>query len=151
MLLCLVSIICVCFFFSSRRRHTRCALVTGVQTCALPICHVPETLDITAARYFGNPIEASVVFSREAHLYRADVSVHVGRNILLQSEAEAEDAHVAFDVAADGYKRRIKDHHKDNGAVSRAANTARAHVFEGASGGEAEDDKTAPPARQRDV
>src|SRR3546814_14834780 len=25
------------FFFSSRRRHTRCALVTGVQTCALPI------------------------------------------------------------------------------------------------------------------
>src|SRR3546814_5809430 len=31
--LCLVE-----FFFSSRRRHTRCALVTGVQTCALPIC-----------------------------------------------------------------------------------------------------------------
>src|SRR3546814_1212926 len=26
-----------CFFFSSRRRHTICALVTGVQTCALPI------------------------------------------------------------------------------------------------------------------
>src|SRR3546814_8987000 len=34
MLLC---VSCVCFFFSSRRRHTRCALVTGVQTCALPI------------------------------------------------------------------------------------------------------------------
>src|SRR3546814_7559294 len=31
------------FFFSSRRRHTRCALVTGVQTCALPIyAHVSE-------------------------------------------------------------------------------------------------------------
>src|SRR3546814_2890476 len=32
-------LVCVllCFFFSSRRRHTRCALVTGVQTCALPI------------------------------------------------------------------------------------------------------------------
>src|SRR3546814_2425929 len=29
------------FFFSSRRRHTRCALVTGVQTCALPI-YPPE-------------------------------------------------------------------------------------------------------------
>src|SRR3546814_3018593 len=28
---------CSLFFFSSRRRHTRCALVTGVQTCALPI------------------------------------------------------------------------------------------------------------------
>src|SRR3546814_19761326 len=30
-----------CFFFSSRRRHTSCALVTGVQTCALPICPAP--------------------------------------------------------------------------------------------------------------
>src|SRR3546814_1453137 len=29
--------LCFVFFFSSRRRHTRCALVTGVQTCALPI------------------------------------------------------------------------------------------------------------------
>src|SRR3546814_9502653 len=28
------------FFFSSRRRHTRCALVTGVQTCALPISQI---------------------------------------------------------------------------------------------------------------
>src|SRR3546814_12862059 len=33
-LLCVISVV---FFFSSRRRHTRCALVTGVQTCALPI------------------------------------------------------------------------------------------------------------------
>src|SRR3546814_6659066 len=31
----------VSFFFSSRRRHTRCALVTGVQTCALPISALP--------------------------------------------------------------------------------------------------------------
>src|SRR3546814_16769705 len=30
------------FFFSSRRRHTRCALVAGVQTCALPISHTWE-------------------------------------------------------------------------------------------------------------
>src|SRR3546814_2118555 len=34
------SVLCIFyFFFSSRRRHTRCALVTGVQTCALPIWH----------------------------------------------------------------------------------------------------------------
>src|SRR3546814_17238690 len=33
------------FFFSSRRRHTRCALVTGVQTCALPIFK-PNTDDM---------------------------------------------------------------------------------------------------------
>src|SRR3546814_6568019 len=33
--------VCIFFVFSSRRRHTRCALVTGVQTCALPICLAP--------------------------------------------------------------------------------------------------------------
>src|SRR3546814_1713236 len=33
------------FFFSSRRRHTRCALVTGVQTCALPIFGVRHRRD----------------------------------------------------------------------------------------------------------
>src|SRR3546814_19361330 len=37
MCLYLFSYVCYLFFFSSRRRHTRCALVTGVQTCALPI------------------------------------------------------------------------------------------------------------------
>src|SRR3546814_18540681 len=36
----------VMFFFSSRRRHTRCALVTGVQTCALPIYWRTSTFDI---------------------------------------------------------------------------------------------------------
>src|SRR3546814_5601385 len=38
--MCFRSVMCVidvAFFFSSRRRHTRGALVTGVQTCALPI------------------------------------------------------------------------------------------------------------------
>src|SRR3546814_6581083 len=34
MMMCVIGCI---FFFSSRRRHTRCALVTGVQKCALPI------------------------------------------------------------------------------------------------------------------
>src|SRR3546814_6940898 len=39
--------ICInsCFFFSSRRRHTRCALVTGVQTCALPIWTIESGVD----------------------------------------------------------------------------------------------------------
>src|SRR3546814_10959058 len=50
------------FFFSSRRRHTRCALVTGVQTCALPICNfdlalpaalasAPYTYDAATAKF----------------------------------------------------------------------------------------------------
>src|SRR3546814_7333473 len=42
------------FFFSSRRRHTRCALVTGVQTCALPISRrLNETFRPTAVVGFG--------------------------------------------------------------------------------------------------
>src|SRR3546814_2695847 len=49
------------FFFSSRRRHTRCALVTGVQTCALPIFWSPRphigtsvnTSGDTSQAYFG--------------------------------------------------------------------------------------------------
>src|SRR3546814_1072979 len=39
----------VYFFFSSRRRHTRCALVTGVQTCALPIS-ILGNLPVNVAR-----------------------------------------------------------------------------------------------------
>src|SRR3546814_8527760 len=43
------------FFFSSRKQHTRCALVTGVQTCALPIsnsvcCHCSKTFHKTDKR-----------------------------------------------------------------------------------------------------
>src|SRR3546814_5699626 len=41
---------CRYFFFSSRRRHTRCALVTGVQTCALPICPI-STPEVAARPY----------------------------------------------------------------------------------------------------
>src|SRR3546814_4823904 len=35
--MCVARVVFDFFFFSSRRRHTRCALVTGVQTCALPV------------------------------------------------------------------------------------------------------------------
>src|SRR3546814_7396977 len=42
--LCLLRCSFCYFFFSSRRRHTRCALVTGVQTCALPISIIFDEL-----------------------------------------------------------------------------------------------------------
>src|SRR3546814_8494651 len=48
MLLCIWIYVLFVFFFSSRRRHTRCALVTGVQTCALPIS--PDVLDLAEGR-----------------------------------------------------------------------------------------------------
>src|SRR3546814_20783030 len=56
-----------CFFFSSRRRHTRCALVTGVQTCALPIYNQQQAVDVAA---------------RSLHLSRR--SFQVGNSGLLQ-------------------------------------------------------------------
>src|SRR3546814_17627403 len=53
------------FFFSSRRRHTRCALVTGVQTCALPICRLGEDV-----------FSPAVTLRQAPHLQRASGSAH---------------------------------------------------------------------------
>src|SRR3546814_2683583 len=74
----------MCFFFSSRRRHTRCALVTGVQTCALPILRaglvdlhpglaprgllVEEQLSAVAGVHRIAQIEAAAVAERAAGL-----------------------------------------------------------------------------------
>src|SRR3546814_8962393 len=56
------SSLCFFFFFSSRRRHTSCALVTGVQTCALPIflegsysSHGDEIMVVVSAGARGSP------------------------------------------------------------------------------------------------
>src|SRR3546814_8884576 len=63
------------FFVSSRRRHTRCALVTGVQTCALPISDIVIDADPTIppnliAENFplsvGEPIVAQRIQGAEA-------------------------------------------------------------------------------------
>src|SRR3546814_10193850 len=48
-MLCVHIVFC-CFFFSSRRRHTRCALVTGVQTCALPISRFEQARPVVAVQ-----------------------------------------------------------------------------------------------------
>src|SRR3546814_4714137 len=53
----------VVFFFSSRRRHTRCALVTGVQTCALPIWSAEWTV---RARQPASPLRSSRPAPRRA-------------------------------------------------------------------------------------
>src|SRR3546814_3174148 len=58
------------FFCSSRRRHTRCALVTGVQTCALPISDGPDARNLKTAHasfefdkvYFGYESNRQILF-----------------------------------------------------------------------------------------
>src|SRR3546814_4626100 len=57
------------FFFSSRRRHTRCALVTGVQTCALPI-------SLKRLRDLGNTV--LVVEHDEDAIRTADYVIDMG-------------------------------------------------------------------------
>src|SRR3546814_7109766 len=44
----------MCFLFSSRRWHTRCSLVTGVQTCALPICLIRMNITVQDALIAAN-------------------------------------------------------------------------------------------------
>src|SRR3546814_15242522 len=65
------------FFFSSRRRHTRCALVTGVQTCALPISALSGQQFVIATQLIGQMDEAGYL---EANLlqpaYRLNVALH---------------------------------------------------------------------------
>ena len=82
--------------------------------------HVEERLTVISEKYFDNPIEATVTFSKQAHhQIRADVHVHVGRGILVQAHDETGDAYTAFDGACDKiakqlrrYKSRLKDHHQ---------------------------------------
>src|SRR3546814_7981040 len=82
--------LCMLFFFSSRRRHTRCALVTGVQTCALPIClarialgpyaqpFVSEALD---EDYQGAPIGPDYAAGIAAHYFNErKLSIFAGSN-----------------------------------------------------------------------
>lgn len=79
-------------------------------------------------RYFGNAIEAHVVFCRERHLILSDISVHAGRGLLVQCHGESSDAYAAFDTAAERldkqlrrYKRRLRNHHKNAKDGSEAA------------------------------
>lgn len=89
--------------------------------------HVAETLDMVFGKYFGDPIEAHVIFSREAYLYRAQISVHPGRGILLQGQAQASAPYAAFDTAAEHiakrlrrHKRRLRDHRRGDTNSERA-------------------------------
>src|SRR3546814_7651122 len=79
------------FFFSSRRRHTRCALVTGVQTCALPISNVTNPAKELEARvrakdpskhigHDGNPVLTWMVSN-------AVVTRHVNGTIIPKKES----------------------------------------------------------------
>src|SRR3546814_1716568 len=57
------------FFLSSRRRHTRCALVTGVQTCALPIADPKLGAQAKQRSLHSNYLTLPVIFTMIANHY----------------------------------------------------------------------------------
>ncbi len=103
--------------------------------------HVEDHLIETAEKYFPDPIEATVVFSKEAgHLFKADISIHLAKGILLQARHATEDPYPAFDTALERmtkrmrrYKSKFNNHHK---ALPEAANMDAAYyTLQGSDGG----------------
>ena len=97
--------------------------------------HVAENLNSIVGKYFSKPMEANVVFSRDAHLFKADIQVRVGRGIVLQSVSEATEPYPAFDTACEKlhkrlrrYKDRLRGHH--NGENGEELIPARYQVLE---------------------
>src|SRR3546814_3014387 len=99
-----MSIFRVVFFFSSRRRHTRCALVTGVQTCALPICRSALWLAAPLAFAFGSP---TLHAREEADLPPAAI---VG-DVPTQLPVNARPRHYAISITPDADKLSRSEEH----------------------------------------
>ena len=103
--------------------------------------HVEGSLGSILDKYFKTAIEAHVIVSKEAHLSRAEISIHIGRGIVVNARASAPDAYLAFDAAAERlakqlrrYKRRLRDHHakarEPAGASERATDYVLAPIGE---------------------
>jgi ribosomal subunit interface protein len=80
--------------------------------------HVDASLGAILDKYFKTAVEAHVVVTREAHLFRTEISMHIGRGIVINARARAADSGGAFDAAAERtakrlrrYKRRLRAHH----------------------------------------
>lgn len=98
--------------------------------------HVEATLETLLGKYFGTAIEAHAVFAREAHLIAADLSLHVGRGMVVNSRGTATDHYLAFDAAAERlakqlrrYKRRLRDYHGKARPAAERPEVARFFVL----------------------
>src|SRR3546814_3687894 len=105
------SVINIIFFFTSRRRHTRCALVTGVQTCALPIYRGQTAASLRAARANVEAAQLDLGFTRvtapiDGRVSRAEITagnyVTAGQTVLT-SVASVDPIYVYFDGDARRY------------------------------------------------
>ena len=112
--------------------------VTGKQTDTGDALrrHVEASLGSILGKYFKTAIEAHVVFSKEAHMSRAEVSVHIGRGIVVNASAAAGETYPAYDAAAERiakqlrrYKRRLRDHHAKAREPAEVSERARDYVL----------------------
>src|SRR3546814_12317047 len=96
------------FFFSSRRRHTRCALVTGVQTCALPISRTDKArvdAALNAAKVLIVADHQKTATSDRAHLVLPAASFAEGDGTLVSQEGRAQRFFQVFDPRSE--ERRV--------------------------------------------
>src|SRR3546814_16110200 len=114
---CLYSVIeCVwCFFFSSRRRHTSCALVTGVQTCALPISITGVILSkyviLSALHQVGDKERIQMDRSALEQIQQAELSAVMQAYVGLDRKSVVEGQSVSVRVDLGGsriIKKKIK-------------------------------------------
>ncbi len=82
--------------------------------------HVKQELSEVMEKYSQRPTEAVVVFSRNAHEFVCETTVHLSTGMTAQASARATEIYAAFDNCRDKmdkqlrrYKRRLKDHHRD--------------------------------------
>ena len=82
--------------------------------------HVKSELAEVVQKYAERPTDASIVFSRSAHEYVCEATVHLSTGLTAQAKAHATEIYAAFDACnakmekqLRRYKRRLKDHHRD--------------------------------------
>ncbi len=80
--------------------------------------HVKDGLGVIVGKYAERPTDAQVVFSRNAHEYVCEATVHMSTGLTAQAKAHATEIYAAFDSCGDKmekqlrrYKRRLKNHH----------------------------------------
>ena len=98
--------------------------------------HIEGSLGSILDKYFKTAIEAHVIVSKEAYLSRAEISIHIGRGIVVNARASASEAYLAFDAAAERlakqlrrYKRRLRDHHAKGREPAGASERAMDYVL----------------------
>lgn len=82
--------------------------------------HVSEKIEDMNAKYFNRAVDATVTFSPEGHAFtKTHISIRIGKDIMVISDATETDPYIAFDRAADKvakqlrrYKRKLRDHHQ---------------------------------------